>query len=218
MSLKYLQQLPQSLRRLGDATRNEIQIVDPANANDGSGDQQFGILYEDDFMLLIRDFVQFPNLEMGSYTRLTSIGESQGTCGTVLVPRIDNCVIFVEIFRHATREWHWELPRGFQETGLTGEENAIKECKEELGIMPNSVEKVARGIHANTGVLSGRAEVYVSRFHSQDRDRIRVQNEESIRDFRCVSFDDLDEFLLQNVTCGFSLAAISLCKLSNCFE
>ena len=219
--MDYLKRLPKSLQIIGDANRDEIEILDatksPPNSYRANSqrDHEFGIVYEDRFIMVVRDFVLFPDGKKGGYVRIINKAEVTDSCGTVLVPTIADHVVFIEVYRHAPRQWHWELPRGFQEVDLSKSENAVKECKEELNCTPSKTILIGKGIHANTGLLSGSADVFLVTLPTEQRSEIRVQKSESIRDFRLVSFGDLDDFLVENVTCGFSLSAIAICRLHN---
>lgn len=201
----YLESLPENLRYIGSYKELEIELSTTT-------DPGLGIVYQDKYVLLLRDPVIFPNGEPGTYVRLVEKASLDGRTGTVIVPLVDGCIVFVEIFRHATRRWEWELPRGFQEEGLTTAQNAIKETKEELDVEPDSIESLGT-IAPNTGMLAGSAEAFIASMPPGSLPLMKGQKLESIRGIRAVPFVDLDQFLLDHVRCGFSLSAIFLAKL-----
>ncbi len=201
----YLESLPEHLRYVGSYKELEIELSTTT-------DPGLGIVYQDKYVLLLRDPVIFPNGESGTYVRLVEKASIGGRTGTVIVPLADGCIVFVEIFRHATRRWEWELPRGFQEEGLTTAQNAIKETKEELDVEPNSIESLG-AIAPNTGMLAGSAEAFIAIMPPGSLPLMKGQKMESIRRIRAVPIVDLDQFLLDHVRCGFSLSAIFLAKL-----
>lgn len=49
-------------------------------------------------------------------------------------------VILVRQYRHAVREWMWELPAGSVDPGETADEAAVRECHEEVGLVPDHCE------------------------------------------------------------------------------
>ncbi|MBE6948666.1 MAG: NUDIX hydrolase [Ruminococcaceae bacterium] len=95
-----------------------------------------GIVAQDQWTLVLRDLVRFPNGTCGGYLRKINRNsqlELSGKDVSVLVT-IDGKVLLMKHFRHDDRAWHWECPRGFGEAGLSPEENALKEISEETGL------------------------------------------------------------------------------------
>ncbi|HEX2195970.1 MAG TPA: NUDIX domain-containing protein, partial [Actinomycetota bacterium] len=91
-----------------------------------------GVVYEDEYVVLLRDAVAFPDGRLGTYIRM--VGPRAEPTGVAVLPIHDQKVVLVRHFRHATRSRHWEIPRGFWIEGLTGEQVARQELEEELGI------------------------------------------------------------------------------------
>ena len=59
----------------------------------------------------------------------------------VLIPiREDGRVVLIRQFRPSISRELWELPAGGVEPGETAEEAAVRECEEEIGVLPRSVE------------------------------------------------------------------------------
>jgi len=202
----YLEFLPEALRYCGSYQNGEIELRSPIEG------EEYGILYKDKYVLLIKDPVIFPTGVSGKYLRLVEAAALTGRTGTVIIPTVDSQVVFVNIFRHATRQWEWELPRGFQEKDHTTVQNAFKETKEEIDVEPISVESLGT-IAPNTGMLSGCAEAFIAIMPSGSLQEMKGQKLESIRAVKGVRIDELDQFLLDHVRCGFSLSAIFLAKL-----
>jgi ADP-ribose pyrophosphatase len=204
MNGDYLRRLPVWMRTPGDANSGEVQVLAP------EGDPQFGIRYEDPYILVIRDRVRFPDGREGGYVRLVNQGELDGSPGAVIVPVWSGCVVFIRIFRHATRSWEWELPRGFHEAGFSESSNAEKETREELGVGVVSVQHLG-GFNANTGLLTGTIGAYAAELAANPLDSGTLEVAESIRDVRLVPLASLEEFIRQApVRCGISLAALLL--------
>lgn len=206
----YLDRLPPALKKRGDSTQGEIQIVDRSDA-----DSKTGVLYEDKYILLVKDPVRFPNGRLGTYLRVIGTSELTGGGGTVMVPIWHGHVIFIRLFRHATRTWEWELPRGFQEPDLSEEENARQEIQQEIHRPVLKVTRIGE-TKANTGLLSGAASNFLVEvgdpFVSHESDA----EGEGISESRLVPFGEVDRFILgAPVTCGFSLAALFQARLRN---
>lgn len=200
----YLDLLTPALRKPGDHRRGEIEILPP----EGAGD--FGVLYEDRYILLVRDRVRFPDGQEGGYIRIINRSELANGPGTVMVPIWKNEIVFIRIFRHATREWEWELPRGFQEPGVTEQENAEKEIIEELGIAPSGMRRLG-AFNANTGLTTGLIGAYAVELAADPATAGRPAKHEGISRFRSVPPGALADFAATGgIRCGISLAALFL--------
>lgn len=61
----------------------------------------------------------------------------------VLIPvRDDGRVVLIRQFRPSINRQLWELPAGGVEPGETGEEAAVRECEEEIGVIPRTIERL----------------------------------------------------------------------------
>jgi len=92
---------------------------------------QVGIVYQDQYGMILRDAVRFPGGALGTYIRF--ISGADGAPTTIILPLYQSQVLLVRRFRHATRTWHLELPRGFGTRGLSAEDNARGELVKEIG-------------------------------------------------------------------------------------
>src|SRR5213592_1007125 len=90
-------------------------------------DTRVGVLAEDPYLIVMRDAVRFADGSYGLYNRLMV------PSGAALLPLLDGAIILLYRFRHGTRTWHLEAPRGsFSGTG-TREDEARRELREEIG-------------------------------------------------------------------------------------
>src|SRR5687768_4057369 len=93
---------------------------------------EIGVVYEDPYILILRDLVRFPSGNLGSYFRILNSADLRGGQSTVVLPIIENKILLLKQFRHPTRKWHWEVPRGFGEPNISPEDNAKREIREEI--------------------------------------------------------------------------------------
>ena len=118
------------------------------------------VLGHDRFALLIRDKVRFPDGSEGGYLRM--ISPPDASVGVGILPVNGDKILLLRHPRHATGEFHWEIPRGFGEAGQTITENASRELFEETGCI--ATELISLGsIHPDTGMMSARVELFLAR-------------------------------------------------------
>lgn len=177
---EYLDCLPETARYLGRSSDGEIEIlVDEdsiatalkvrAERVGGSVERSsIGIVFQDEYVTLVRDAVRFPNGSLGTYLRVVEqaaldIGEN----GVVLLPIWDGCIVLRRVFRHATRQWEIEAPRGMIDQGEDRLQAAERELDEELGVGAETLIPLGV-ITANSGLLLGVTAVYAVTLASDD--------------------------------------------------
>src|SRR2546421_8970417 len=89
-----------------------------------------GIAYRDQYVLLLRDAVRYPDGSLGTCTR--SVDELERATGVVVLPVYQGQVLLIRHFRHEMRDWQLEIPQGFAISGLSSEESIRLELKEEI--------------------------------------------------------------------------------------
>lgn len=207
MRQDYLKRLPPEFSYVGRLDMGEIEISD--DCVEGTG-----VVYENDRLMVIVDPVKFPpDGSTGTYHRVIEKAQLSGVGGTIILPIVDGQVVFVELFRHATRRWEWELPRGYQEASLSAQQNAIKETKEEIGVTPARVQELGP-ISPNTGLLSSETSAFVAYLPDGSASQLRGQRSEAIRQVCVIPGDELNSFVVENVRCGFSLATLYLAQIA----
>ena len=85
-----------------------------------------------------RDEVKLPH---GRTVKMDVIRHSKSV---VLIPVPESGqVILIRQYRHAVGQWLWELPAGSVDEGETPEHAARRECHEEIGLVPETIVRVA---------------------------------------------------------------------------
>ena len=102
-----------------------------------------GVVYEDPYILLVRDAVRFRSGKLGAYIRF--VGADPGT-NVAVVPVVPTAssIVLVRHFRHGSRQWHWEIPRGFNVPGADAPTSARQELVEETGLHVDDVSLLGR--------------------------------------------------------------------------
>ena len=168
--LHLLSQYPVSLGPLGSTTQQEIEIIrDPIKmqAISKASGREVGIIYRDKYWIWLNDPVQFPNGTSGVYGRILWVRSLEGTPGVAVMPILpDGKIVLNRTFRHATRSWEFELPRGIVEKGETLLEAAVRETKEETGMLIEKIERLGE-VAVDTGMTNTIVPVYMAKVCSQ---------------------------------------------------
>ncbi|TDB83939.1 NUDIX hydrolase [Actinomadura sp. KC216] len=166
----------------------------------------YGVCYRDRYVMLLRDPVAFPDGRTGGYMRIV---HANGQAGAAVLPSCDGRVVLMRHFRHATRQWHWEIPRGSPEPGETPEQTARRELHEEIGVPARSIEFLG-DFYADTGVGGSKAGLFWADVDHPHADHI----DEGIDRIELVPPRRLDEMLAGGeITDSFTLAALLHARL-----
>ncbi len=170
---------------------------------------EIGVILEDKYILVLRDLVEFPGGYRNGYLRIFNReGLENGASGVVVLPEKDGKFLIMRQFRHATRNWHWEIPRGFGESGLSPEENAAKEVSEEIHGKIGELLKLG-SYHNNTGLEGHTVQLFMAKMNSVGEG----EKTEGIKSIRWVSSDEIEEMISnEEITDGFTIAAYTRAK------
>ena len=169
-----------------------------------------GIVFEDQYIQVLRDAVEFPGGHRGTYIRILS---KQGEfTGVAVLPILKDKIVLLRHFRHATRAWHFEIPRGFVDKNESCDEAAIREVSEEIGVVPTKLTTIG-GLHPNTGLFKE----YVVLFQA-DIDKIGSYDEvEGIESVEVVSVLKLNKMIENGqITDSFTISALLLAQVRGC--
>lgn len=168
---------------------------------------QVGIAFQDQYMLLLRDAVRFPDETLGTYIRFVDDGE--GVPGVIVLPLYQGQVLLLRHFRHATRTWHLEVPRGFGMKGMTSEENAQRELTEEIGATVSRLVSLGQ-VYPDAGASTEYNELFYAEVESYGN----VESYEGISELLPVSLADFESLIRENkITDAFTIAAYARAKL-----
>lgn len=122
---------------------------------------KIGTVYKDPYLVLLRDLVVFPDGSYGTHIRFID-GCEKGN-SVVILPIATKGILLLRRFRHATRDFMWEIPRGFGNAQKEVEENAAMELLEKTGIEVTKAELVHLGsLHPDSGLFHKKVHVYAA--------------------------------------------------------
>jgi ADP-ribose pyrophosphatase len=115
-----------------------------------------GIAFRDQYVLLLRDAVRYVDGSLGTYIRVVETGPASP--GVVVLPLWHGEVLMIRHFRHATRSWHLEIPRGAGHSP-DPRESAQLELAEEIGA--SGIRLIELGeIYPDTGLTDSRVALF----------------------------------------------------------
>lgn len=124
---------PELIRKIENQTRLRM-MSRGIQETDAEKWSTVGVVAEDNYWIWVRDAVIFPSGVYGTYDRLMWKSGFNGYPGAVILPILSTKKVIVNVnYRHATRSWEIELPRGQKKEGETIEKAAARELKEETG-------------------------------------------------------------------------------------
>jgi ADP-ribose pyrophosphatase len=119
-------------------------------------DLRVGVLADDPYVLVMREAVRFPDGQLGLYNRLLV------PISVVVVPVLHEQIVVMHRYRHGTRQWHYEFPRGIVERGEAPEAAVRRELIEEIGAEPQSITRLG-DLHASSGVTDEFGHLFLAR-------------------------------------------------------
>ncbi|MGB0694272.1 MAG: NUDIX hydrolase [Rhodospirillaceae bacterium] len=175
-----------------------------------------GVLSEDQYAWLVRDAVRFGDGSPGTYFRL--IAKPWQVNGVVVIPILDQGpdqgLVLIRQYRHATRSWQWEFPRGRIDPGDQAEAAARKEAFEEAGAIVDALTPLGE-VHTTAGLTSECLALFAAR-----TDRIGSGSAaESIADPVVLRPQAIEAMIADGqISCGISITAYFRAKLAGLLE
>lgn len=205
---------PRSLRKLVTDRRSLEKYADDHG-------EVLGLVAETQYAYFVVDLVEKIDHEGASvrfpYFRLIYRKQLDGAVNTVVIGTIASpnlgvvdSVVLLKQERHATGLFHLELPRGFGEVELSGEENALKELTEETGYIGERAKLIGM-TYTDTGVM----DAMVSFYHVPVIGKLdsRAESEEAIAAVQLMSITELYASIQRgDVTDGFTVQAVAFLR------
>ncbi|MBA3957445.1 MAG: NUDIX hydrolase [Parachlamydiaceae bacterium] len=205
----YLLLLKENVKGLGsagNAAKGEIEIIlDPAIMSkiESTTGRKVGIVHRDTYWIWLNDAVKFPNGKTGVYGRLVWINALQGPAGVAVMPVLSNGkIVLNRNYRHATRSWEYELPRGTSAKGEQPEVTALREAKEETGMDLTDITLLGT-MAPDTGMTSSLVPVYMAQVTSTGI--ATPEDSEAIAGIEAFSVEELKEGLKRGYLNGIPL-------------
>jgi ADP-ribose pyrophosphatase len=167
---------------------------------------EVGVAYQDPFLRLLRDAVVFPDGHRAVHHRILS---NNHPSGAAVLPVHGQRVVLIRHFRHPSRCWHWEIPRGAIEPGQTAETAAKAELKEEIGSHCESLMPLGL-VHGSSSLVSGAVALFLGHVDEVGAPQLS----EGIAAVRTVEISELESMIDRGeITDAFTLGAVLRARL-----
>lgn len=149
-----------------------------------------GVVAQDQYVWLIRDAVVLPTGQTTLYDRLVP---NACKAAAILPMTNEGEVGLILIYRHATRRWELEIPRGGVKTAKTSEEAAKIELEEETGLQGFDWMLLGE-MNSDSGLLANTVPIYFA--HVKKSDPTFSCPFEAIRSVHFFSMKELHQALI----------------------
>ncbi len=161
---------------------------------------EVGLIYESKYFWVINDLVEDSSRRF-PYMRVIHKASSNGV---VVIPKLNNKIVFLRQFRHGTRQMEIELPRGFAEENQTIHENAAQEIYEEIGTQAKNIESLG-SIISDSALTYSPVHIILCEIEQIGE----LQADEGIRDTILLTVDEALQYISTNkIRDSFSICAI----------
>lgn len=201
--LHLVNRFPLLLSSQGDAAKGEIQVVlDPQKMAmiEKSTGREVGVVMQDKYWLWVNDACIFPSGHEGVYGRILWVNSLTSCPGVAVMPILPDGKVALNCnFRHATRSWEIELPRGGVNVGETVEAAAKRETLEETGLVVNDLILLGE-LATDTGLTGTVVPIYAA--NVVERQDSHHEASEAIEKILFLSIAEIKQAFLQGTyTC-----------------
>ena len=183
-------------------------IVDEAKLKEYSykNNCRLGVVFENSYFSLVVDLIENSSGLYYTYTRIINKNKYNGV---VIIPILNSKIVFLKQFRHGTREYEIELPRGFSEKFKTIQGNAENEIYEELGVETKNIEYLGSVI-SDTGLSGGLVHIFVCEIESIQK----LSANEGIKETLQISVLEAERLIKENIIRdSFTISALYKFKI-----
>lgn len=194
---------PSKIQQIAEKQKGRL-LKKGFSEEDATKFSRIGIIAEDHYWIWIRDAVLFPKGVSGTYNRVIWKNTlSSSPHGVAILPILPSGKIgLILTYRHATRSWEFELPRGGINLHEPITKAAMRELKEETGLVAKSLESLGE-IALDTGMASTVNPIFIAKVSSKEDSAI--EETEAIAGVYSFTKDEIKKGLSQ----GFLEVSVS---------
>lgn len=188
-------QIALAKQRAGDArSKNGMSVTD----------LRVGLLADDPYVRVMREAVRFPDGSLGLYNRVMVIP------GVAVLPVMKGRIALMHRFRHGTRTWHFEIPRGCIDGDSNFAADAERELFEEIGARTKHMSGLGM-LHSSTGCLDETYHLFFAEIDGIGA----LEAHEAITEVRLLQREEMESMIVDGtITDGPTLVAFLRAKLA----
>lgn len=163
--LTLIQSNPEVVMPIGNAAKGEIQILLEPNkmiAIEEATGRDVGVLKSDSHWIWLNDACRFPDGREGVIGRILAKNLQRYSGAAVLPVLADGKIVLNCEFRHSTRDWELEMPRGGVKLGETPEAAARREVLEETGMVIDELIRLGE-VTGDSGVTGMMLSIFMGK-------------------------------------------------------
>ena len=169
---------------------------------------QVGVAFEDQHTMILRDAVRFPDGVPGTYFRV--LVKSGDPVGSAVLPVYEGQIQLIRHFRHSTRRWQLEIPRGarkYPDEPL--DVTARQELEEEIGGIASQLLDLGP-VHTSSGLTRESFQIFFAELAGIGRPNLN----EGIAEIVPISLHELERLIATGeLTDSLTIAAYTRAKL-----
>ena len=191
--LRLIQSHPEVVMPIGNASKGEIEILldpDKMAAIEGATGRDVGVLKSDSHWIWLNDACRFPDGREGVIGRILARNLQRYPGAAVLPVLADGKIVLNCEFRHSTRDWELEMPRGGVKPGESLEAAARREVLEETGMVVDQLIRLGE-VTGDSGVTGMILPIFMGKVSNiQKPDR---ESSEAINQTLTLSITEIEE-------------------------
>ena len=181
---------PDMIKKVQEATKERL-IKEGYTKTEAHQWTHVGVIAEDQYWIWVRDPVIFPSGHKGTYNRIIWRPSLDGPQGVAILPIFQNDRYGVNLnYRHSTRSWEIEVPRGARFPDEEPEQTARRECLEETGLEISELTLIGE-VAPDTGMTTSVVPVYTG--HVAATQLSNPEDSEAIQKILTLSYNELIE-------------------------
>lgn len=196
---------PNLIQSQGDFSKGEIQIVlDPQEmaSIEKATARDVGVIMQDKYWLWVNDACIFPSGQKGVYGRILWMNSLESSPGVAVMPVMpDGKIVLNCNFRHATRSWEIELPRGLINFAEEVEAAAKRETMEETGMLVDHLSLLGE-IPPDSGLTNTVVPIFMAKVMGKQAPQ--QEESEAIEEILTLTIQEIKQAFLQGYyECNF---------------
>jgi ADP-ribose pyrophosphatase len=161
-------------------------------------------LASDPYATVLREAVRFPDGSLGLYNRLIVPG------GVLVLPILRGSIVLIHRFRHGTRRFAYEAPRGIAGEAESVETDARRELLEEIGAVAEEIVDLGE-VATTSGIVGEVMRLFLARIDSVGA----PDRHEAIAGIVCCTIAETEGMIVRGaISDGPTLAAYLRAKLA----